>query len=93
MENISQYEILVATMVFLLVRILKILVNKGCVASRGTAKIPVADSYSVFFITFERQKLDVAMKFKKHYEHKFQVLEYKNKSVELSHLFVIQRDQ
>ena len=26
-------------------------------ANRGTAKIPVADSYSVFFITCERQKI------------------------------------
>ena len=31
--------------------------NSGCVANRGTAKIPVADSYSVFFITCERQKI------------------------------------
>ena len=34
-----------------LVRILKSLVNQGCVVKRGTAKIPVADSNSILFIT------------------------------------------
>ena len=34
-----------------LVRILKSLVNQGCVVNRGTTKIPVADSNSILFIT------------------------------------------
>ena len=33
------------------VRILKSLVNQGCLVKRGTTKIPVADSNSILFIT------------------------------------------
>ena len=39
-----------------LVRILKSLVNQGCVVKRGTTKIPVADSNSILFITCGIQK-------------------------------------
>ena len=39
------------------------------------------------------KNVPAAMKIKKHHDHKLQGLEYKNKNVQLLHLFVMQRDQ
>ena len=83
-----------------LVRILKSLVNLGCVVKRGTTKILIVDSNSILIITYgiednggNAKNVPTAIKMKKHHDHKLQPLDYKNKNAYLLHLFVIQRDQ
>ena len=39
------------------------------------------------------KNIPAAMKMKKHHDYKLQGLKYKNKSPNLSHLFMMQRDQ